>query len=106
MRHFALDAGFGAIQRHDFDADKGQVITMIRISSDCKEMFIGRGEIVAGFGYDSDNCNGGFIFRVADEHDFFQKHVSFGLHLPLVYGDYVDQFVFIAKRLGLTPVVA
>lgn len=106
LRHFALDAGFGAIQRHDFNDDKAQVITMIRISSDCKEMFIGRGEIVAGFGYDSDNCNGGFIFRVADEHDFFQKHVSFGLHLPLVYGDYVDQFVFIAKRLGLTPVVA
>lgn len=106
LRHFALDAGFGAIQRHDFDADKGQVITMIRISSDCKEMFIGRGEIVAGFGYDSDNCNGGFVFRVADEHDFFEKHVTFGLHLPLVYGDYVDQFVFIAKRLGLTPVVA
>ena len=83
LRHFALDAGFGAIQRHDFDADKGQVITMIRISSDCREMFIGRGEIVAGFGYDSDNCNGGFVFRVADEHDFFEKHVTFGLHLPL-----------------------
>lgn len=106
LRHFALDAGFGAVERHDFDADKGQVITMIRISSDCKELFIGRGEIVAGFGYDSDNCGGGFVFRVADQHDFFEKHVTFGLHLPLVYGDYVDDFVFIAKRLGLTPVVA
>lgn len=106
LRHFALDAGFGAIERHDFDADKGQVITMVRISSDCKELFIGRGEIVAGFGYDSDNCGGGFVFRVADQRDFFEKHVRFGLHLPLVYGDYVDDFVFIAKRLGLTPVVA
>lgn len=106
LRHFALDAGFGAVERHDFDADKGQVITMIRISSDCKEMFIGRGEIVAGIGYDTDNCNGGFVFRVADQEDFLNKHATFGLHLPLVYGDYVDDFKFIAERLGLTPVLA
>lgn len=106
LRHFALDAGFGAVQRHDFDADRGQVITMCRISSDLSQMFVGKGEIVAGIGYDSDNCNGGFVFRVADEHDFFEKHVRFGLHLPLVYGDYVDELVFVAKRLGLEPVVA
>ena len=106
LRHFALDAGFGAVERHDFDADKGQVITMCRISSDLTQMFIGRGEIVAGLGYDTDNCNNGFVFRVADEHDFFEKQVTFGLHLPLVYGDYVEDLVFIAKRLGLEPVVA
>lgn len=106
LRHFALDAGFGAIERHDFNEDKGQVITMMRISSDLKQMFIGRGEIVAGLGYDSDNCNGGFVFRVADLHDFFEKHVTFGLHLPLVYGDYTSEFTFIAKRLGLEPVIA
>lgn len=106
LRHFALDAGFGAIERHDFDADKGQIITMTRISSDAAQMFIGRGEIVAGIGYDTDNCNNGFVFRVADEHDFFEKQVTFGLHLPLVYGDYVEDFAFIAKRLGLEPVIA
>lgn len=106
LRHFALDAGFGAIERHDFDADKGQVITLCRISSDCTQMFIGRGEIVAGFGYDSDNCNGGFVFRVGDLRDFFEKHVRFGLHLPLVYDDYVEDFKFIAERLGLEPVIA
>lgn len=106
LRHFALDAGFGAVQRHDFDADRGQDITMIRISSDLTQMFIGRGEIVAGIGYDTDNCNNGFVFRVANERDFFEKHVLFGLHLPLVYGDHVEEFTFIAKRLGLEPVVA
>lgn len=106
LRHFALDAGFGAIERHDFDADRGQVITMTRISSDLTQMFIGKGEIVAGFGYDSDNCNGGFVFRVADQHDFFEKHVTFGLHLPLVYGDYTEELTFIAERLGLEPVLA
>ena len=79
---------------------------MCRISSDLTQMFVGRGEIVAGLGYDTDNCNNGFVFRVADEHDFFEKQVTFGLHLPLVYGDYVEDLVFIAKRLGLEPVMA
>ncbi len=106
LRHFALDAGFGAVQRHDFQKDKGQTITMIRISSDCKQMFIGKGEIVAGLGYDTDNCNGGFIFKVNDINDFFQKHARFGLHLPLVYGDYVEELSFVAERLGLEPVIA
>lgn len=106
LHHFALDAGFGAVERHDFDADAGQVITLCRISSDCSQMFIGKGEIVAGFGYDSDNCNGGFVFRVNDLHDFFGKHVRFGLHLPLVYGDYTEELKFVAERLGLEPVMA
>ena len=106
LRHFALDAGFGAIQRHDFNKDKGQVVTMIRISSDCTQMFIGKGEIVAGFGFDSDNCNGGFLFRVNDINDFFAKHATFGLHLPVVYGDYVEDFKMVAERLGLEPVIA
>lgn len=106
LRHFALDAGFGAVERHDFDVDRGQTITMCRISSDLTQMFIGKGEIVAGIGYDTDNCNNGFVFRVADEQDFFQKQVTFGLHLPLVYGDYCEDLAFIAKRLGLEPIMA
>ena len=61
---------------------------------------------MAGFGYDSDNCNGGFVFRVNDLHDFFLEHATFGLHLPLVYGDYTEELKFVAERLGLEPVLA
>jgi L-fucose isomerase-like protein len=105
LRHFALDQGFGAIQRHDFNADKGQKITFCRISQDLKQMLIGTGEIAFGVGYDTDNCNGGFVFKVNDTRELFKKHMKFGLHLPIVYGDYADDLVFIAKRMGLEPVV-
>jgi hypothetical protein len=105
LRHFALDQGFGAIQRHDFNADKGQKITFCRISQDLKQMLIGTGEIAFGVGYDTDNCNGGFVFKVNDTRDLFKKQMQFGLHLPIVYGDYADDLVFIAKRMGLEPVV-
>lgn len=105
LRHFAYDQGFGAIQRHDFSADKGQKITFCRISQDLKQMLIGTGEIAFGVGYDTDNCNGGFAFKVNDTRGLFKKQMQFGLHLPIVYGDYADELAFIAERMGLEPVV-
>ena len=105
LRHFAYDQGFGAIQRHEFNDDKGQIITFCRISQDLKQMLIGTGEIAFGVGYDTDNCNGGFVFKVSDSRELFKKQMQFGLHLPIVYGDYADDLVFLAKRMGLEPVV-
>jgi hypothetical protein len=105
LRHFAYDAKFGAIQRHDFNADKGQKLTFCRISQDLRQMLIGTGEVAFGVGYDTDNCNGGVVFRVSDSRELFKKHMRFGLHLPIVYGDYADDLIFLAKRMGLEPVV-
>lgn len=105
LRHFAYDQGFGAIQRHDFNADKGQRLTFCRISQDLKKMLIGSGEVAFGVGFDTDNCNGGVVFKVSDARTLFKKQMEFGLHLPIVYGDYVEDLVFLAKRMGLEPVV-
>lgn len=105
LRHFAYDQGFGAVQRHDFNNDKGQILTFCRISQDLKKILIGSGEVAFGVGFDSDNCNGGIVFRVSDTRELFKKQMQFGLHLPLIYGDYVDDLIFLAKRMGLEPVV-
>ena len=69
-------------------------------------MLIVSGEIVTGTGFDTDNCNGGFVFKVADTRDLFKKQMRFGLHLPLVYGDIADDLEELAKRLGMEPVRA
>lgn len=106
LRHFAYDQGFGAIQRHDFTADAGQPITLCRISPDLEEMLIVSGEIVVGTGFDTDNCNGGFVFRVEDTRDLFKKQTRFGLHLPLIYGNKADDLAVLAERLGLAVVRA
>lgn len=106
LRHFAYDQGFGAVQRHDFGKDAGQAITLCRISPDLDEMLIVSGEIVAGTGFDTDNCNGGFVFKVQDTRDLFKKQMRFGLHLPLVYGDIADELGKLAERLGLAVVRA
>jgi len=105
LRHFAYDQGFGAIQRHEFNDDVGQKITFCRISQDLKKMLIGTGEIAFGVGFDTDNCNGGFAFKVSDAKGLFKKQMQFGLHLPIVYGDYADDLAFIAERMGLEVVM-
>lgn len=106
LRHFAFDQKFGAIIRYDFNADAGKTITLCRFSPDGGKLFIGRGTIVGGAAYNSDNCNNPVIFRVSDQRDFFEKQCQCGMHLPLVYGDYTKELIAFAKIMGVEPVVA
>lgn len=105
LRHFAFDKQFGGVLRYRFADDKGQVITMCKLSPDCKKMFIGKGTIVSGGGYDKNNCNGYVIYRVENQKKFYQAHAYVGNHLPLVYGDCVEEMRMLAEALGLEPLV-
>lgn len=98
-------SGFGATLRHDFKADAGQVITMCRFTPNCDGILIARGKIVYGYGYDTVNCTLGVVFEVSDSRDFFEKQAFSGNHTPLVYGDYVDDMILLAKSLGIKPIV-
>ena len=100
-------SGWGATIRYDFAKDAGQVITMARISPDCKKLFIGKGTIVGGGGYNAQNCSLSVIFTVENQKDFFKKQIRYGgNHIPLVYGDYTEELEMLAEMLGLEPVMA
>ncbi len=100
-------SGWGVTLRYDFNRDIGQEITMCRISPDCSKLFIGKGKIVGGGGYDAQNCSLSVIFEVHDRKDFFKKHIRYGgNHLPLVYGDYTEELEILAEMLGLEAVKA
>ncbi|MDC7124896.1 MAG: hypothetical protein PQJ46_04980 [Spirochaetales bacterium] len=99
-------SGFGATIRYDFNNDNGTVITMARIDPACEKLFIARGEIIGGIGYDDYSCSEGVFFRVADGNDFYQKQLNFGNHVPLVYGDYIDKLKLLGKQLGLEVIIA
>lgn len=101
LRHFAYDQGFGAIMRYDFTQDKGQKITLCRLSPDCTKIFVGSGEIVGGGDYDVDNCNCYVVYRVKDQDDFYEKQCYVGNHVPLIYGDYTKELKLLGKALGL-----
>lgn len=106
LRHFAFDQGFGAIVRYDYAQDAGQPITLARFSGDGESLFVGKGTIVAGGGFDRQNCHGNIIYRVADNMDFAHKQKKFGNHVPLVYGDYVKEMVMLGEAMGLNVVTA
>lgn len=105
LRHFAYDQKFGAVMRHDFNEDIGQVITFAKFSGDLSRLLIGKGTIVRGFGYDLNNCNGGFIFRVADQKKVYKEQCRAGLHMPLVFGDYTEELRMLAESYGMEAVM-
>ncbi|MCD8116240.1 MAG: fucose isomerase [Oscillospiraceae bacterium] len=105
IRPFAA-SGFGVTLRYDFARDIGTTITMCRISPACDKLFVAKGEIVGGVGYEDYSCSEGVFFRVKDGNDFFQKQLEVGNHVPLVYGNCFDQVVALGKHLGLEVITA
>lgn len=101
LRHFAWQQEFGAVFRYDFEQDVGQTVTVCRFSPDGSKLLVGRGTVIAGDGYELQNCNGTILFRVKDQRDFWEKQVLVGNHLALVYGDYTRQLSRLAKVLGI-----
>ena len=105
IRHFAYDQKFGAVFHHDFNDDIGREITLARFSGDCKKLLIVKGEIVKGYGYDLQNCNGGYIFRVSDGKKLYKEQARIGLMLPMVFGDISRELEMLAEVMGLEAVV-
>ena len=96
-------SGFGATIRYDFAQDIGQVIS---ISPDATKIFIAKGTISGGAGYEMKNCDQGVFFNVADKVDFYHKQQYFGNHTVLAYGDYVEELKMLAEALGIEAVIA
>lgn len=99
-------SGWGPTMRHDFREDKGQVLTMARISPDAKTLFVARGTVVAGTGETMSGCTQGVLFSVKDSKDFFKKQCNVGNHVPMVFGDVFDEIVGLGEMLGLNVITA
>lgn len=99
-------SGFGATIRYDFSQDAGQVVTLCRFAPDAKRIFVGKGTIVAGSGYDRGNCDEGFFFSVENQEDFFYKQINFGNHMAISYGDHTAALKMFGESLGLEVVTA
>lgn len=92
---------WGVTFRHDFAKEKGQPITVARISPNGKTLLVARGTIVASVGESLDGCTQGLAYTVKDKYDFYKKQQQVGNHCPLVFGDYYDQVVELGNLLGL-----
>ena len=98
---FAMDGRWGATMRYDFNADEGQAITVARFDPTCSKVFVTRGTILAGAGYNEENCSLGVFYSVPNIDLFREGNMTTGNHMCVVFGDVYDAVVSYAKMVGL-----
>ena len=99
-------SGWGATMRIDFDQYAGETITLMRYNPSCDKIMAARGTVIGGFGYGTTGCSEGIYFQVEDKYDYFHKQAKFGMHMPLVFGDHVDDLRRLGEVLGMEVVTA
>ncbi len=104
--HPFTNSGFGATMRIDFNEYKGETITLLRFNPECTKLMVAKGTVVGGFGYETTGCSEGIYFSVEDKLDYFRKQSRFGLHMPTVFGDHVEEAKMLGQILGLEVIVA
>lgn len=62
--------------------------------------------MVGGFGYNTTGCSEGVYFTVHSKLDYFHKQSEFGLHMPAVFGDHVEDVKTLGRVLGMEVVEA
>ena len=92
--------------RINFDDFKGETITLMRFNPECSKIMVAKGTVVGGFGYDTTGCSEGIYFEVEDKYDYFHKQAKFGLHMPTVFGDHVDDIKRLGEVLDMEVVIA
>ena len=85
------EAGFGATLRYDYEAHKGQQITLARFDPAAKRILLIPGEISAGGGMEGFGCSQNVTLSVNNCRESMRAMQDFGHHLSMVYGNCVEQ---------------
>lgn len=99
-------SGWGATMRIDFSKYRGETITLMRFDPLCEKIMVAKGTVLDGFGYNATGCTEGVYFEVEDKYEYFHKQAQFGLHMPLVFGNHVEDVKMLGKVLGMEVVTA
>lgn len=71
-----------------------------------EKIMVAKGTVLGGFGYTTTGCSEGVYFEVADKYEYFHKQAKFGLHMPLVFGDHIEDVKMLGEVLGMEVVTA
>jgi L-fucose isomerase-like protein len=97
-------AGFGATLRYDYEAHKGQVVTLARFDPSARKILVIPGEISGGAGMDGIGCSQQVFITVADSREIMRHMQDFGHHLSMVFGNYVEQIRDLGILMGFEVV--
>jgi len=90
IKSFAVD-GFGVNLRYDYDAHKGQEVTLSRFDPSGRKILLIPGEISGGNGMEGYGCSQTVHVAVNNSRESMRAMQEFGHHLTLVYGHCVEQ---------------
>ncbi|UCG56380.1 MAG: hypothetical protein JSU70_16145 [Phycisphaerales bacterium] len=104
LRNFTV-GGWGVTFRYDFNADKGQPVTIARADPGQSKILITKGEILDGFGVNMIGCSLGVRIKLQDTLKLFRNAADYGGHLIMAYGDYVKAMEDLSTVVGFELVV-
>jgi hypothetical protein len=85
------EAGFGVTLRYDYQAHKGQEVTLARFDPSGKKILVIPGEITAGGGMEGLGCSQQVSIAVHDSREAMRAMQDFGHHLSMVYGNCTER---------------
>ena len=104
IKSFAED-GFGATLRYDYEAHKGQIVTLARFDPSARKILVIPGEISGGAGMNGFGCSQRVSITVNDVRETIRKMQDFGHHLSLVYGNCVEQIRDLGVIMGFEVLI-
>jgi L-fucose isomerase-like protein len=105
LRNFAVE-GWGTTVRYDFCQDKGQPVTVARVSPGADKLMVTKAVIAGCGGFDTPSCSLEVVLQVEDAVAFFQKAMDVGNHSAMVYGDWSRELRALGELLGLEVIEA
>jgi hypothetical protein len=94
------EAGFGATLRYDYDAHKGQAVTLARFEPSARKILVVPGEISGGAGMDGLGCSQRLSITVTNAREVMREMQDYGHHLSMVYGNCVEQIRDLSVLMG------
>lgn len=107
IESFTKEGGWAATIRHDFNKDKGAVITLARATPDAKTLVMIRGKIVAGSGVHDVGCTNGFFWKplYATSRQTFKQMMIAGHHWTWTYGDIAEDLEDLCESIGMQTII-
>jgi hypothetical protein len=99
IKSFA-EAGFGATLRYDYEAHKGQIVTLARFEPSARKILVVPGEISGGAGMDGLGCSQRLSITVTNAREVMREMQDYGHHLSMVYGNCVEQIRDLSVLMG------
>ena len=99
------ESGFGVTLRYDYQAHKGQEVTLSRFDPTGKKLLLFQGEIAGGGGMEGFGCSQRVSFEVNSSREIMRAMQDFGHHLSMVYGNCVEQVRDLSVLMGYEVVM-